>query len=526
MEVDGQQSFIDYLKARQKKRPGSGRVPNKIIVQIVHQPRLHIVLSRFLPLLQSHYSARAIATDKVIAVSLRQFARSVWRTAHDWTLGRSTFGVYRALGCQEVLVPRSSARMRWAAKNFSHSFLRSNPTKDGLEQLCIDGVIVGDLVYDAFLRIGHPTVDFGDPGMRDLLTQAHLQVTYWRAKLKQRIAAVIADSVYLNAIIARVAIHSGVPVYGVAQQALYRLDKNYPVPEREDRFFHRISDGLGLASKKDILAQGQTFIQSRIDGKIDHRISFMESSPYSREAMQEQPSLPKPSVLIAAHDFFDSPHVFGTAFYPDFFEWCTTLNEIALRSEVPWVVKPHPRSSEPSIQLLWEIFGKNPNCTIVARTASIDALVRGGVRYVTTVYGTIASEVPLIGVTVLLASSRHKYVDFGFGPTFNDRFEYENALSNVQHVNFEIDPTNFFLFHYFDGVKTKDWGFLSQFWERFDAACVARGANHSETYGGPLTVDDEAEFEELERCVESFLSSSAYRTNWSFQQGSASADEE
>ena len=40
----------------------------------------------------------------------------------------------------------------------------------------------------------------------------------------------------------------------------------------------------------------------------------------------------KNKILIAMHNFYDSPHVFGKMLFPDFFEWLSYLVKLSIKN--------------------------------------------------------------------------------------------------------------------------------------------------------------------------------------------------
>ena len=50
----------------------------------------------------------------------------------------------------------------------------------------------------------------------------------------------------------------------------------------------------------------------------------------------------KVKVLVAAHCFTDSPHVFGDNLFVDFYEWVDYLGRVSDKTNYSWYIKLHP----------------------------------------------------------------------------------------------------------------------------------------------------------------------------------------
>ena len=64
----------------------------------------------------------------------------------------------------------------------------------------------------------------------------------------------------------------------------------------------------------------------------------------------------KIKVLIALHNFYDSPHVFGNMLFPDFYEWLRHIVKLSKLTDYEWLVKPHPENTVKDIKYVKDIF--------------------------------------------------------------------------------------------------------------------------------------------------------------------------
>lgn len=509
-QIHGQDSFLTYLRNSKHNKQSRGR-KRKVLVQLVHQPRIHIILSEFIPALLKHFQAIAVVVDKDIDLTFRSFVRRFLGAGSNWFCSRGVHGVYRELGCSRLSTVMPGRKTRKEAKLFAKNFLDSNPTKEDLEDLQLLGVQIGDLIYDSFLRIGHITIDFRDPGLKTLLEKAYILTIWTKRNLSQGVSAVVSDSVYLNGILSRVAIQQGIPVFCPGEQEIYRLSAAEPRPENmaptPEHLLRLKGEARAQASRI-----GKKFIEDRTQGRIDPLIGYMQSSPYSSVGEISEDKDLHDGILVACHDFFDSPHVFGNAFFPDFFEWLSAIDVVSQQSKRTWIIKPHPRSSEATICAIREMFDSNSRANIVDRNTSTRDLVNRGVRFVLTVYGTIASEVPVLGVTAILATRNHAYTGLGIVPELKNRDEWLQVVRDLDKMEFTPNMENLYLFHHFQASHVLGSRFLGSFWEDFDNFCRNENVHSYSSYGDPEILKFRSELAGIRPVISEFLRSQQYRT--------------
>jgi hypothetical protein len=141
-------------------------------------------------------------------------------------------------------------------------------------------------------------------------------------------------------------------------------------------------------------------------------------------------------LLVSAHDFFDSPHRVGFAFYPDFYTWLEFLRTVATQREYQWFIRPHPNARKWNTEVLTELFKDIPSVTLLSPRLKNSELLKMDFSAVLTVFGTVGCEWPLFGVPVINACSnhKHKYIFGNITPSSKD--EYENLLFNLNSMEF------------------------------------------------------------------------------------------
>ncbi len=295
--------------------------------------------------------------------------------------------------------------------------------------LKVDGVPVGDLIVDSYLRFRpSPRFDVTDPFVAALLWQAYRDVRRARAyfrRHKPRVYLTSYSTYIEHGIAARVALESGVQVrsFGSLIQFGKRLTPSdwFHTP---DASRYR-STFESLDSQDERLRLAETQLRVRLDGGIDRATSYMRAAATARSS-EPLPDV-RGAIVLFLHDFFDSPHVYADLVFPEFWSWaCFTIETLGTPGR-RLLVKPHPNQIGLSREVLDSLQAKFPDlCLISAHTGNVE-LAKGGIVCGVTMYGTVAHELAYLGVPSI-ACARHPHHSFGFCRTARSIDEYRQLL--------------------------------------------------------------------------------------------------
>lgn len=310
--------------------------------------------------------------------------------------------------------------------------------KDALVGLTINGVPVGDLVYDSYLRFRPaPTVDLKDHYLLLLLWQAHRDV-----RRAQGYFARTRPGFYLSpyttyiqhGIAVRVALLQGTRVFSFGNYQSFMKELSVddwmhtPNPDSYAQEFAR------LPRQDEKLAAAESALSERIAGGIDAATSYMKKSAYA-ESGEQAPEV-RGAVVVFLHDFYDSPHVYRDMVFPDFWEWICFTIETLRASGTPFFIKPHPNQIGLSDAALADLRRAYPGVPMVSPGVTNKQLVEAGMACAVTVYGTVAHEMAFMGVPTI-ACAHHPHVSFGFCRTARSRDEYAELLRNATGLNMD-----------------------------------------------------------------------------------------
>jgi hypothetical protein len=347
---------------------------------------------------------------------------------------------------------------------FADVYPRLKSKKD-VEDLQVDGVWFGDLLYDSHLMISRkPTIDPQDPSFRKALREALGYYLFWRDYLRSHPvkAVVLSHCVYYHyGILLRLAVQQDIPVYQSNASHLYRLsgerlwayDDFYDYPEQ----FHSLPPEV----QERGLKAAQERLERRFSGEVGVDMHYSTMSSYTRPTGKRIiPESPRIKVLIATHCFFDSPHPYGVNLFPDFYEWLTFLGSISERTDYDWYIKTHPDFLPGNKEILEGFVRRFPRFTLIPSESSHLQLMAEGIRFGLTVYGTMGFEYAALGIPVINASLCNPHIRYGFNIHPRTVDELEKVLLDLPNVKLDIDPREVLEYYYMAHLHyTDNWLF-------------------------------------------------------------------
>ena len=122
-------------------------------------------------------------------------------------------------------------RISWKSQKKYLAIVKKISSKEKLLNLKIEGVIIGDLIYDTFLKIKKlPTVDINSDILKNYIFECIQVFYYWKKYFENNnVKSVITvHPTYLYGIIMRLACQKNIPVYRAHVNSVqYIKQKNY-----------------------------------------------------------------------------------------------------------------------------------------------------------------------------------------------------------------------------------------------------------------------------------------------------------
>ncbi len=336
-------------------------------------------------------------------------------------------------------------------------------TRQDVEAIAVDGIPIGDLIYDTYLRyLAQATVDLRDPRLRAYIRDALL--IFFATKdyfARHRVEAVMPDHVvYIGCgVLVRIASFLQIPtylVYYTPEFYVVKLDcgeRGWPIRWPWWRY-RELFATLPPAAQAAGRARGRQSLEARLSGHLD--TALFGQSAYEAQG-RERLLLPtaKPKMLVMLHDFCDAVHVFRDLLFTDFQEWIHFLLSRARETPFEWYVKPHPNTCDPyraamnalNQAMFAELQRTYPEMHFLPPGASNRQLVEEGIQALFTVYGTAGHEFAYMGVPVVNAGDNpHIAYDFNFHP--KSREEYASFIARADQLERPAQRSQIEEYHY------------------------------------------------------------------------------
>lgn len=378
---------------------------------------------------------------------------------------RKAQSIYRSFNVRDFVCYHLAPSQAQAADRLLREIASGLKSKKAVEDLCLEGVWVGDLIYDSYcMNYKVPTVLLTDPRFWNSLKDAVRYYVFWRDYFTAHDvrAVIVSHTVYLHSgMLTRLAICKGIPVYQINATHLHYMTEKNILAYNEFFYYPEQFRELPEEERQKGLQVAQERLQKRFAGEVGVDMHYSKKSAYGRIAggkvLKESPRL---KILVATHCFFDSPHPYGVNLFPDFYEWLYFLGEISKQTDHDWYIKTHPDFLPGNIPIVREFISKYPKFTLLPSETSHMQLIEEGINFGLTVYGTIGFEYAALGIPVITASRCNPRIRYNFNIHPRDVDEYRQILLNLSSQKLEIDLNEVYEYYFMAFIhNVNDWLF-------------------------------------------------------------------
>ena len=384
----------------------------------------------------------------LIKLIINEIRRYKWRKIY------STLGV-------DVFIKDNNSIKYWKTKDFiklNKIFFKTKKKKQVL-QINLNDVLVGDLIYDGYLRYyNKPTIS--------LLNFKFLSILSHTIGLKRKIEKIISKY-NLILYIAQYSnyVNSGIPCREILKNNIKILavgnDLNL-VKELKKNDFRRAPNHKfykyrfnKIEDKKEKIDIGLKRLKKRFSGEID--IVGMKNSSFSNKSNKLDSNI---EGVVFLHDIFDAQHIYDGGFcFNDLYEW-TLFNLNLIRKEKLKIgVKPHINQRIESQRLIEKL--KEEFDDIYWIDSKISNLeIFKNISFGSTVFGTIITELAYFGI-LPISCGDNPTSSFGFDFQAKTPEEYRSMLINYKSLSNKYNPPTkdqigaFVYMHYESNISQK-----------------------------------------------------------------------
>jgi hypothetical protein len=361
-------------------------------------------------------------------------------------VGYYTTKLFESLGSDYLLIPSLSKALQKKSNSIYQDKIKEINSKADLEQLLVNDIVFGDLIYDYYLNYyKQVTVDLDSDDFKHHLKYCIDCIVFWLDFFDNNSVKAINTShtVYTNAIPLRVSVHHGIDSFQLHATHVYRLNKENYFAYKE--FINYKNDFLKLNPMQQLngIEEAKERINKRFSGEVGVDMNYSKKSAFGESfnyrLIKESDKI---KILVAPHCFYDSPHPFGNNLYPDVFDWIAALIKIAKKTDYDWYVKTHPDFIDETKEMVVELFKNHSNFTILPSDSSHIQIVNEGIDFALTMYGSIGFEYAAMNIPVINASLNNPHIAFDFNVNPESIEEYEHILMDLRAVDHKINKTD------------------------------------------------------------------------------------
>lgn len=431
-----------FIKHNQKyfKKDYQIKKNNEILVEFNGWQLFHIINSYLANVLSYRFKAKIKSFSADNAFNLKYFLFIIkyfkWKISNYLVV--KNFAIYKSFNVEHFFFPKLDYDQELKNKKLYNLTIFKINTKSDLLNLKIKNIHIGDLIYNSYLLDFKKPININDSYFKKYLYKSLGLFIFWYDYLKshQVKAIILTHSVYLSAINLRIALNFGIPTYSANDEIVYKFNKNNLHPWIDFLNFKKNFSLLQKKKKISAIKKSIEHIKSRLSGSMKYFYdNYKTSSPFQSEGGRYKNRVilktNKIKILVAAHCFFDSPHVYGKMFFEDFYDWMDYLGELSLNTDYDWYIKSH-KNYFPKTRIELENFCRKYNkFKLLPANTSHHQIIKEKIDLALTCYGTIGWEYPFLGVPVLLASVNNPYINYNFNVKPKNFSQYDEILKNL-----------------------------------------------------------------------------------------------
>jgi hypothetical protein len=494
-----------------------------------HNESQPIMLMELNAMHSSHigYAYLADVMAKLDSAQIKAFEqhtrKSFWRRlifCFESALGWPPFGVYKSFGVNEFISASPSLNQRKRARNLFLSLLPRLKTKCDVEDVHVNGVWIGDLIYDSYLMaFKKPTIDLSTREFKKFLLESLELFVFWEDYFRHnKVCGInVSHCVYNLAIPLRLAVHNGIPAFQTNVTHVYRLSKDNLFAYNDFFYFREKFSELPNEVRDAGIALAERRIKRRFSGEVGVDMSYSTKSAYIDPKHSRLLRISnKKKILIAAHCFFDSPHSYGKNIFPDFYEWLDFLGKLTECTDYDWYIKTHSDYLPGTKAVIDSFVARYPKFNLLPSDASHHQIIAEGIDLALTTYGTIAFEYAAMGIPVINASQNNPHIAYNFNLHAKDPEHYSSMLLDIDNLDLSIDKRQVYEYYFMRYIYNTE----NIFFDDYEQAIIEIGGYYSQLtpliYKQWLSEWSSRKHSEISKGLQDFVASGRFRMDYNF----------
>jgi hypothetical protein len=319
----------------------------------------------------------------------------------------------------------------------------------------VDGIYLGDVIYDVALAKGYATVSQVDERIQKVLEEFYLQravvkIIMAKYNLKSSVFSHVVD--IQGATFSRYLLRSGVQVltrvgaYQFVIKKYLSLEDVGSFPLRpEDKYFDMMSrddDGQMMIEAVDSYIEGRFYSEINhpaVDlAYSDEKITYMDREAFCNK-YHLNPKLPLVFVMMHAFNDYPHSHFKRRLMFQDYFHWFETTIRLAKEiKSVNWIFKAHPadryyQTKDLNLDLYFQTISE-PNIVFLNSSSDFNSRSLMYIAHaIITCLGTAGLEFATQGIPCVLGGES-PYSGFGFTAEPVNITEYSEILKDIADI--------------------------------------------------------------------------------------------
>lgn len=426
-----------------------------ILVEAWQTPWNQLGISLFLPVFIERYGGSPInyyMTQKSLWFEFKQKVRQF-------------FSISRKYGVKKIIFFGPTKRKNDYYRKLATKLLTAISSPEEFEKLSYKNIRIGDLVYDQYLRAATaPTVNLSDSLLLEKLAQllCYCDELDFFFEHNEVSCVLVSHTVYSLGLPARLASERGIKSFQVTGESIYQIGNGHTHAYVDFKDYKNKFRLLPNDLKEYAYVESEKRMLRRINGEVGVDMPYSTASAYSN--IDDRQSYINTSheirILIAVHDFYDSPHAYGDNLFPDFYIWLEHLAKISQKTNYGWYIKTHPDVIGNGESVLTEFIQRHNNFILLPKDISHSQILNQGINVVLTIFGTISSEYAYLGKLAINASQNNPHISYEFSVSPKTIDEYDSILVNLPSIirNHKINRKDIFEFYYMHNIRRlKSW---------------------------------------------------------------------
>lgn len=449
--------FINYNKSRWKDLSGRNK-KSIILVEFYSVDQTVLAFSYFSNILAKKKNSEIISFS---ISSKSYFLLSIFY--------RRIFKIYKSFGVKKHVNTNFDFHLSNSQLLIFNDILFNIKTKSDILNISIDNICIGNEIYEAYLREKlKPTIDINSEDFKLFLLTCLKIFFFWQDYFRENNvkAVILSHGLYKYGIIRLIAVNKNIPVYLPTVRSMFCLTKPSEAGIPPFNLYPQIFNTFDLKQKKSALKWGRNRMMLRFSGEVGVDMNYSTKSAFHSNLTKSShlSNSGQIKVLIASHCFFDNPNAYGPNLFVDFFEWLCFLGEMSNITNYDWYLKTHPDVLPGNNKIIKLLLDKYKNIKILPPEASHHQLIKEGIDFVLTVYGSIGHEYAYFGKKVINAGINNPHSGYDFNIHAKSIDEYKLLIMNLSKINLKISRDKIYEFYY---MNYKYYGYNQLFFNSF-----------------------------------------------------------